>query len=694
MTTSNNRNRLGDETIRSAYLLQHKDNPIHWWSYGPEALEEAREQNKPIFLSVGYSSCHWCHVMAHESFENEEIANYLNENFVCIKVDREEHPDIDAYYQQACQLYTRSGGWPLSAFLLPDMRPYFVGTYFPAQKKGEATSFPELLRELKRAFNEERDRVEENATKVTEAIAAGPTFDQRVEFGGHFPAPSAILDALKDYADTKNGGFGEAPKFPLLAFYEWAIEQMLEGMVAREFGEHIVASVEKMIHGGLYDQARGGLHRYSTDNEFLVPHFEKMLYDQAGLLKVLAKLSLIVPSPMVFDSLVQTLEYLEKEMFSEKKYFFSAQDADSEGMEGLYHTFTYEEFEDAINNASSDTLDLSAHRENLIKWFGVTKNGNFDQGLNVLSLSWEDRREIYSQDNWQMIRAIRRALLAERARRIPPLTDTKGVASWNFMMASALIDVMQYCQVAPIRQMASKLFNPLMEGLYENFLSSRDDKGMRLNHTTTRQGGLLYFEDYVFFTEAMLRVYEITGNPVFKENATTTLQFIDNEFVSGDEVFTRALSQNDHELYPNQRVSVHDSSFRSPLATYIGLKRRIAILTMDPELAEISDGLKDRCLQESLRNPVSAGEALRSFTYPKEAYRVVKVPKAWATEEKFLNFLSYFLPRFVIDYTEATDTWEICNIEACELQGSGVDHFIETLTPKRPEASEESEGQD
>lgn len=686
MTISNRRNRLGDETIASAYLRQHKDNPIHWWSYGPEALAHAKESDKPIFLSVGYSSCHWCHVMAHESFENEQIASFLNENFVCIKVDREEHPDIDSYYQQACQLYTRSGGWPLSAFLLPDMRPFFVGTYFPAEKKGNATSFPELLGELNRAYLEERDRVEENASKVAETIAAGANLDQKVEFQGHFPAPSAILDALKNYADTKNGGYGEAPKFPLLAFYEWAVEQMLEGMVAREFGEHIVKSIEKMLHGGLYDQARGGLHRYSTDENFLVPHFEKMLYDQAGLLKVLAKLSMIVPSPMVFDCLVQTLEYLEKEMFSDKKYFFTAQDADSEGMEGLYHTFTYEEFEDAINQASSDTLDLTPHREKLIKWFGVTPEGNFENRLNVLSLDWENRRELYSQENWQMIRALRRALLAERARRIPPLTDTKGVASWNFMLASGLIDVMQFCQVAPIRQMASKLFNPLMEGLYDNFLSSRDDKGMRLNHSTTRVGGLLYFEDYVFFTEAMLRVYEITANPVFKENALTTLEFIQNEFVSDDQVSTRAKSQEEHELYPNQRVALQDSSFRSPLAAWIGLKRRMAALTMDPEVGEIPVAIKERCLQEALRNPISAGEALRAFTYPDEAYRVVKIPKDWAREEKFLNFIAFFLPRFVLDYTQEASEWQICNLKSCELKGDGLDNFIETLTPKKQAA--------
>ena len=342
-----NFNRLKEE--KSLYLRQHQTNPIHWWPYGQEALEVARSENKPIFLSIGYSSCHWCHVMAHESFMNESTAKILNENYVCIKVDREEFPDLDNYYQKAAQLFSNNGGWPLSAFLLPDMRPFFVGTYFPAKSKEGEPNFSDLLKELRRAFDHEKEQVEKNASQVTEAIKNGNLNNDKVKFEGHFPPPNGILEAIKEFRDLEWGGYGAAPKFPHFAFFEWAIEQMLEGMVSREQGEFIIDSMEKMLMGGINDHARGGIHRYSTDEKWLVPHFEKMLYDQAGYLKLLAKLSLVNPTPIVFDSIINTLDYLENEMLADDgeetsdKYFFASQDADSEGVEGLYFTFSYAE---------------------------------------------------------------------------------------------------------------------------------------------------------------------------------------------------------------------------------------------------------------------------------------------------------------------------------------------------------------
>ncbi|MCR9206500.1 MAG: thioredoxin domain-containing protein, partial [Halobacteriovoraceae bacterium] len=238
-------NRLKDQ--QSAYLKQHQANPVHWYPYGPEALQKAKEEDKPIFLSIGYSSCHWCHVMAGESFSDQETADFLNENFISIKVDREEHPDIDNYYQQACQLFINSGGWPLSAFLLPDMRPYFVGTYYPKDKKGEGATFMELLSELKRAFHEDKEQVETNATNVTKAIKDGLGPKEEVPFQGHFPPPMAVMDAIKEFRDEENGGFGTAPKFPHFSFYEWSVEQILEGMIDKYHGQHLVESLEHIL---------------------------------------------------------------------------------------------------------------------------------------------------------------------------------------------------------------------------------------------------------------------------------------------------------------------------------------------------------------------------------------------------------------------------------------------------------------
>jgi uncharacterized protein YyaL (SSP411 family) len=672
-------NRLADE--KSAYLSQHKDNPVHWWSWGPDAIQRAKDENKPIFLSVGYSSCHWCHVMSHESFEDQETADFLNNNFICIKVDREEHPDIDNYYQQAAQLFTQSGGWPLSAFLLPDLRPYFVGTYFPKNGGAQGTSFMELATELNRAFTEENATAIENANKATEAIEKGFIPDDKVEFQGHFPPPNAVMDVLEQFKDAENGGYGQAPKFPQFAFYEWALEQMLEGMISKEQGEHIIKSLERMLMGGIVDHVRGGIHRYSTDDTWTVPHFEKMLYDQAGFLKVLSKLSLLYPSPLVFDSIYNTLEYIHTELFHEEKYFFSAQDADSEGVEGLYFTYTLEEFEDAINKGDDEEETLSKNLENIKKWFNITEEGNFENKLNIITLNPEYASEFFAPEGWEVVRLARKAILADRKLRVPPMTDNKGIASWNFMMISALSDVMQYCQVTPIKSAASSIFNNLVEGVYKKFLQNNEE-GMNIVHTTTKEISLPYLEDYVFFAEAQCRIYELSSNPIFKQNFLDTLMFIKEEFLDGDKLLTRAKKAQDHELYPNQRFTNFDQSFKSASATLIHLVRRASVLFKDKDLIDDFKDLQERMTHEVLKNPAGSGEGLRALTYPMEAYKTIKCPKAWLDKEEFANFISYFLPRFVFEYhEESTETWEICSIDQCELNGEGFENFVQTLRP-------------
>lgn len=680
------KNRLADSP--SLYLRQHKDNPVHWWPYGPGPLQKARDENKPIFLSVGYSSCHWCHVMAQEVFSDPETADYLNEHFVCIKVDREEHPDIDNYYQQACQLYAKSGGWPLSAFLLPDTRPFFVGTYFPKQSSEKVTGFLDLLKELVRANREEPEQVEANAQKVTKMIQEGIVNQEKVEFQGHFPAPSAILQAVDKFFDQENGGYGAAPKFPHFAYYEWAIEQMLEGMIPKEQGEKIVMTLEKMLMGGLYDQARGGIHRYSTDSTWSVPHFEKMLYDQAGLLKTLAKFSLLYPSPLVYDALINTLDYLEVEMFDdEKKYFFSAQDADSEGVEGLYFCFSKEEFDDALNQFDDEKETLGKNREKLYNFFQITEKGNFSQGLNVPTLNYSLRSEIFTQEGWDLVRKTRQALTQARKMRIPPATDNKGVASWNFMMIEALCDVLQYCRLDVVRERASQLFNQALEGAYQNFVDASGPT-MKLRHTTTLNEGLPYFEDYATFASVQLRVYEVSGNPTFKENLKEGLKFLEQEFISGDQILTRAKYARDFEPYPNHHVASFDASFASPVSTYLGLARRAEVLFSDPEITPPLEKLKERLTHEVLKNPLSAGQALRALSYPDQAYRTLKLPQSWLKDQRFIEFMPYFLPRFSLNYLKDEEKkWQICGLKECELQGEGLDEFIQVLTPKKPEDS-------
>jgi uncharacterized protein YyaL (SSP411 family) len=680
MNSSINYNRLKNE--ESLYLKQHAKNPIHWWPWGPEAILASKEQNKPILLSIGYSSCHWCHVMAHESFENSEAANIINENFIAIKVDREEYPDIDNYYQQAAQLFGKTGGWPLTAFLLPDLRPFFVGTYFPLKSSEKmGPGLIDLTKELSRAFKEDNEQVLENATKVVESITTGPHINERVQFEGHFPSPIAIMQATKELRDEVNGGFGTAPKFPQFSFYEWAIEQMLEGMIPKEHGEFIVKSIEKMLLGGITDHARGGIHRYATDEKWLTPHFEKMLYDQAGFLKTLTKLSLLYPAPIVYDSIVNTLEYLEAEMLSEDGYFFAAQDADSEGIEGLYFTFSETEFEDLINKHDSEDELLSKNIKQIKEWFQITTKGNFDHELNVISLNDKFKDEMYQQKNWDIIRKVRKAILSERSNRLPPATDNKGIASWNFMMISALTDVIQYNQIEFIKRKASILLGNVLEKVYNTFLV-QSENGMRLRHSTTMTHSIPYLEDFVTFSESQLRMYEISGNPVFKQNFKDTIDFLTREFLDNDKMLTRAKFTNDHELYPNIEYSLFDNSFKSMTSTYIMLAKRAYILFSEGEYLENIKNLEDRLTQLVLKfNPIGAGEALRALTYPIESYRVIKAPRSWVQDDKFQKFIPFFLTRFVLDYTDELTDWQICNHNACEVNGKGIEEFIAALTP-------------
>lgn len=694
MSASLNFNRL--KNTQSLYLKQHKDNPIHWWPYGPEAIEYAQKHNKPIFMSIGYSSCHWCHVMAHDSFNNLDVANFLNEHFVSIKIDREEFPDIDNYYQKAAQHFGNNGGWPLSAFLLPDTRPYFVGTYYPLTSKNNTPNFPDLIRELKRAYDEENEQVLKNALQVTESIKNGPPLSGEVKFEGHFPAPNGILEAVKDFRDLNWGGYGTAPKFPNYAYYEWALEQMLEGMVSKEQGEFIISSLEKMLMGGMHDHARGGVHRYSTDDKWLVPHFEKMLYDQAGFLRTMTKLSLIYPSPLVFDAIINTLDYLEQEMLSDDKegmrHFFSAQDADSEGVEGLYFTFTLAEFEDLLNRNDDEAETLGKNSEKIKKWFQISEVGNFEHQLNVISLNPEFKEEFYLQENWDIVRKVKRAILNERKDRMPPATDNKGVASWNFMIISALVDVVQYSQVDVIKRMASQLINTTIEGVFKTFLTNAAD-GMKMRHSTTVEFSHPYLEDFVFFAETQMRLYEISSNPIFKQNFIDAINFVTKEFLDDGKMLTRAKLAEHFELYPNQEYSAFDASFRSPVGTYLLLMRRAAVLLSDREFLDSITSLKENLTQTILKiNPVSAGEGLRALTYPTEAMRVLKLPVSWAQRDDFLKFIPYFLPRFIIDYrlsetnSPQDETFEICTMNACEVKGVGFEEFVTILTPKQSEA--------
>jgi hypothetical protein len=658
---------------KSLYLKQHAENPIHWWPYGEQVFKKAKELNKPIFLSIGYSSCHWCHVMAHESFEDSSIAEFLNEHFISIKVDREEYPDVDHYFQNVCSLLTGRGGWPLTIFLTPDAKPFIAGTYFPKVGRDGTPSFMDLIKHIQKEFKTNPKLFLENAEKITEEMKKPNTIEKKVQFEGHFPPPSAIMNAMKSHQDDQNGGYGKAPKFPHFPFYEWACEQILEGMIPQEQGEHIVKSLELMMMGGVYDHIKGGIHRYSVDDKFIVPHFEKMLYDQSGLLKVLAKLCQFYPSPLIFDGILQTLDYLKTEMLSDDGYFFSAQDADSEGREGLYFTFTQEEFDASFDDAPAEQRARIDYYNDV---FHISEGGNFEEGLNVISLNQKFKSEFYSQDGWQEIRDIRRRLLEQRKLRLPPATDRKGISSWNFMLLSALVDLVQYCPIDAIRQQAMELLKISAEGCMKSFVNTGSNGKNTIKHSTTLENQAQYFEDYVYFAESQLRLYEISGNDVFKNNSIETAIFIKDNFYQ-DGQFLQTSKQTSTPGLDKAFAITFDQSYKSPVMTYLLLISRLAVFQSElkPETL-LGKDIFESMNQFTLYSPLAHGEGLRALTYPQSIYRKVEVPLNWLNNPEFLEIRSHLFPRFVLAYQNSDqESYQVCSTQSCEVSGKELVNF-------------------
>ena len=672
-----NENKLCFE--KSLYLQQHAKNPINWLPYGEEPLNRAKDLNRPIFMSIGYSSCHWCHVMAHESFEDNETALLLNENFVSIKIDKEEYPDLDHYFQTACSIMTGRGGWPLNVFLTPDGKPFFVGTYFPKISRNEMPSFKDILRQINEAWKKNPQQLIDSAKNLTNEIIKPTSLEKKIEFKGHFPSASAIMNALQNYADQKNGGYGKAPKFPHFAFYEWACEQILEGMIPQDQGQHIVETIEKMMMGGLYDQVKGGIHRYSVDEKFLVPHFEKMLYDQAGLLRVLSKLSQFYPSPLIFDGILQTLDYLRTEMISEDNYFFSAQDADSEGVEGLYFTFSKEEFEASFEEAPSEQ---KIKIDQYFEWFRITQEGNFENGLNIISLNPEMKTSFYTQDGWQEVREIRRRLLDQRKLRMPPATDRKGISSWNFMMLSALTDIVQYCPVDAIQHQAFELLKQTIEGSLHQFVKVDSSGKHILRHSNTLDGQAYYLEDYVNFADSQIRLYELTGNQIFKKNCFESTDFIIKNFIKDGDIFiTGHFSPT--RGFENLTAPLFDQSYRSSAMTLIHLLSRLSVFRNDFSPNELLKEKYQQIAHFVLNNPLGHGEGLRALTYPLEIYRKVEVPFEWIENTNFRKMRTHFFSRFVLDYHDKKDdSYQICTSKACEVTGIGFENFYNLFNTK------------
>jgi uncharacterized protein len=513
-------NRLAEET--SPYLLQHKDNPVDWYPWGEEALSRARAQQKPLLVSIGYSACHWCHVMERESFEDAEVAAVMNEHFVPVKVDREERPDVDAIYMDAVQAMTGHGGWPLNAFLTPDGVPFYAGTYFPPEPRQGMPSWRMVLEGVARAWDSERDQIVDGAERIV----------ARLQATAHLQAPDADIDpasldaavtALKRSYDAEHGGWGGAPKFPAASAIEFLLRR----------GERQMAlhTLRRMAGGGIYDQVGGGFARYSVDERWIVPHFEKMLYDNALLARAYLHGFQVSGEPFFERVCRETLDWALRELRQQEGGFASALDADSEGVEGKFYVWRLEEVREALGPLA-DTA---------IEHFGMTESGNFE-GANI---------PVRATPDPERLDEIKAGLLAAREQRVRPGLDDKRLTAWNALMISALADAGAVLGEPRYRDAAVAAAEFVLRDLRSDGRLLRS-----YNHGTAHLNA--YLEDHAFLLEALLTLYEATFDPRWFTGARALADTILERFADPERggFFSTA---SDHEALIARRKDLDDS---------------------------------------------------------------------------------------------------------------------------------------
>jgi uncharacterized protein YyaL (SSP411 family) len=518
-------NRLGNET--SPYLLQHKDNPVDWYPWGDEALGRAREENKPLLVSIGYSACHWCHVMERESFEDPETAALMNESFVCVKVDREERPDVDAIYMDALQAMTGHGGWPLNAFLTPDGVPFYAGTYYPPQPRQGMPSWRNVLDAIANAWQTQQDDI----------ITGSQGIVGRLQASAALEAPDADLDpaeldaavtALKRSYDPEHGGWGHAPKFPAASTIEFLLRRG-----EREMALH---TLRRMAGGGMYDQVGGGFARYSVDTRWIVPHFEKMLYDNALLARAYLHAFQLTREPLFERVTRETLDWALRELRQEEGGFASALDADSEGVEGKFYVWRLDEVRAALGPELAETA---------IEHFGMTEHGNFE-GANI---------PVRGTTDPERLDEIKARLLAARGQRVWPGLDDKRLTAWNALMISALADAGAALGEPRYLDAAVAAAEFVMREL------RRDGRLLR-SYNQGRAHLNAYLEDHAFLLEALLTLYEATFEPRWFDAARALADEILDRFADPERgsFFSTA---SDHEQLIVRRKDLEDTPIPS-----------------------------------------------------------------------------------------------------------------------------------
>ncbi|MDA0734597.1 MAG: thioredoxin domain-containing protein [Chloroflexi bacterium] len=627
-------NRLANET--SPYLLQHANNPVDWYAWGPEALERSKTEDKPILLSIGYSACHWCHVMERESFENEAIAALMNQNFINIKVDREERPDLDAVYMEAVQMLTGSGGWPMTVFLTPEGKPFYGGTYFPPVDRMNMPGFPRLLESISEAYQTNRGEIERVTGQLTEQMGRASQLEKGVT-----PLSAEILhqaySTLASNFDYQNGGFGAAPKFPQPMTPEFLLRYYHHGYNQRAL-EMVEMTLEKMAHGGIYDQIGGGFHRYSTDAYWLVPHFEKMLYDNALLAKLYLHAYQITQKGLYRRICEETLDYVLREMTDPQGGFYSAQDADSEGEEGKFFVWSPQEIREVLGEADAAIIS---------DFFDVTESGNFE-GANILTRRPDDslfaeKHGIASAELIDLIKRSKQKLLAVREQRIHPLRDDKVLSGWNGLMlrsfaeAGAALGRQDYLDAA--RKNASFL------------LENMRLEGRLLRTWREGQAKLLgYLEDYSCVADGLLALHEATLETRWLTEAITLVdQMIDLFWDKAVDGFYD--TGKDHETLVIRPRDIFDNAQPAGGSVASDVLLKLAVITGNDDYAAKAAAPLRSLIQMMCRAPGGTGHWLAVLDFyvslPKEI-AIVGPKDDPATKALLTTVFQRYLPNRVV----------------------------------------------
>jgi len=556
-------NRLADEA--SPYLRQHADNPVDWYPWGPDSFAAARERDCPILLSIGYSACHWCHVMAHESFESPEIAADMNRRFVCVKVDREERPDVDAIYMEATQAMTGHGGWPMTVFMTPDAQPFHCGTYYPPSSRGGRPGFPQLCAAISEAWENRRDDIVEQATKLTEHLQRVPSLIS----DGSGPSVSVLGQAetgLIEAHDHMWGGFGGAPKFPQSMSIDFLLRQHRR-TGSTEALNAAVRSLDAMAAGGIYDHLGGGFSRYSVDEKWLVPHFEKMLYDNALLIRAYLHAWQLTGDGTHLDVVGQTIDYVLSELQHPDGGWYSAEDADSEGHEGKFYVWTPAELVEALGAQDAATLG---------QWYGVTEGGNFE-GSNILF------RPIGSFGRPPEIDALRVRLFDARRARVRPGLDDKVLTEWNALMLASLAEAAAATGRSDWRHAAIANAEFLLANLRR-----ADGRWLRSFQSGVGARHLAYAQDHASIVDAFTRLYELTGSKRWLDEAVSVADALVRLFWSEDQgaFFTTG---SDAEALLTRPLDLQDNATPSAQSATVIALLRLAPLADRADLAALAE---------------------------------------------------------------------------------------------------------